>query len=128
MTDIDAYVAELTPAHLAADQRVTNHGYRNGSPTPRQSLLKAGTAVLVDAEGVPRVRCYCGNPLVPADNGDGITAATATTAQQGPTTVVAVTQPSAGWHRSHDGDRRRHGDAEHAAVPGAGSHSQPIGD
>ncbi|MBW8821942.1 MAG: hypothetical protein JF598_27975, partial [Streptomyces sp.] len=28
-------------------------------------VLQAGTAVLVDARGVPRVRCACGNPLTP---------------------------------------------------------------
>ena len=30
------------------------------------SVLQAGTAVLVDTFGVPRVRCSCGNPLAPA--------------------------------------------------------------
>ena len=59
------YWAELTPMILTRDTRVTNHGYRNGRPTPRQAVLQAGTAVLVDAYGVPRVRCECGNPLAP---------------------------------------------------------------
>lgn len=62
---IDEYLAELTPVVLTSDTRVTNHGYRNGAPTPRQSVLQAGTAVLVDAYGVPRVKCNCGNPLTP---------------------------------------------------------------
>ena len=44
--------------------RVTNHGFDNGNATPVQSVLEAGTAVLVDHFGVPRVKCYCGNPLV----------------------------------------------------------------
>jgi hypothetical protein len=59
------YFEELTPMVLTQDTRVTNHGFRNGQPTPRQSVLQAGTAVLVDAYGVPRVRCECGNPLIP---------------------------------------------------------------
>ena len=59
------YWEELTPMVLTRDTRVTNHGYRNGRPTPRQAVLQAGTAVLVDAYGVPRVRCECGNPLAP---------------------------------------------------------------
>ena len=60
-----AYFAELTPLLLTRDTRVTNHGFRNGLPTPRQSVLQAGQGVLVDAYGVPRVRCECGNPLNP---------------------------------------------------------------
>ena len=59
------YWDELTPMILTRDTRVTNHGYRNGRPTPRQAVLQAGTAVLVDAYGVPRARCECGNPLIP---------------------------------------------------------------
>jgi hypothetical protein len=60
-----AYFAELTPMVLTRDTRVTNHGFRNGYPTPRQSVLQAGQGVLVDRYGVPRVRCECGNPLNP---------------------------------------------------------------
>ena len=59
------YFAELTPMMLTRDTRVTNYGYRNGRPTPRQSVLQAGQMVLVDRYGVPRVRCECGNPLTP---------------------------------------------------------------
>ena len=59
------YFKELTPLLLTRDTRVTNHGYKNGHPTPRQSLLQAGQLVLVDAYGVPRKRCECGNPLTP---------------------------------------------------------------
>ncbi|MFF7749349.1 DUF6777 domain-containing protein [Streptomyces sp. NPDC007971] len=46
------------------DTRVTNHGC-DGGATSFQSVLQAGTAVLVDAHGVPRARCICGNPLTP---------------------------------------------------------------
>ncbi|MFJ3582320.1 DUF6777 domain-containing protein [Streptomyces sp. NPDC090127] len=53
----------LTPVVLRADTRVTNHGYRDGAPTAFQSVLQAGTAVLVDQYGTPRVRCACGNPV-----------------------------------------------------------------
>jgi hypothetical protein len=60
-----AYFAELTPLMLTRDIRATNHGFRNGLPTPRQSVLQAGQGVLVDMYGVPRVRCECGNPLNP---------------------------------------------------------------
>ncbi len=59
------YFAELTPLLLTRDTRVTNYGYRDGHPTPRQSVLQAGQMVLVDRYGVPRKRCECGNPLTP---------------------------------------------------------------
>jgi hypothetical protein len=62
-SQIRAYVEKLTPVFLQADTRVTNHGFNNGKPVPRQAVLQAGSAVLVDQFGVPRVRCYCGNPL-----------------------------------------------------------------
>jgi hypothetical protein len=60
---IPAFVDGLTPVRLLVDARVTNHGFANGRATPRQSVLQAGTAVLVDDRGEPRVRCACGNPL-----------------------------------------------------------------
>jgi Domain of unknown function (DUF6777) len=60
---IPDYVAGLTAVRLRYDTRVTNHGFQNGEANPFQSLLQAGTAVLVDNTGVPRVKCNCGNPL-----------------------------------------------------------------
>lgn len=62
---IPAYLAQLTPVLLRADTRVTNNGFAGGVPTPRQSILQAGSAVLIDTYGVPRARCACGNPLGP---------------------------------------------------------------
>ncbi|MFE2148543.1 DUF6777 domain-containing protein [Streptomyces lavendulae] len=60
---VPGYLRGLTPVQLRTDTRVTNHGYRDGRATPYQAVLQAGTAVLVDDRGVPRVRCACGNPL-----------------------------------------------------------------
>lgn len=62
---IPYYLDTLTPVVLARDTWVTNHSYSNGVATPFQSVLQAGTPVLVDSYGVPRVRCSCGNPLSP---------------------------------------------------------------
>ncbi|WP_326734359.1 DUF6777 domain-containing protein [Streptomyces sp. NBC_01022] len=62
---VPAYLRALTPVQLRLDTRVTNHGYENGAATSYQAVLQAGTAVLVDDRGVPRVRCACGNPLLP---------------------------------------------------------------
>ncbi len=60
---VPGYLRSLTPLQLRVDTRVTNHGFRDGSATAYQAVLQAGTAVLVDGRGVPRVRCACGNPL-----------------------------------------------------------------
>ncbi|MFL6089329.1 MAG: DUF6777 domain-containing protein [Aeromicrobium sp.] len=57
------YVRSLTPVTLTVDTRVTNHLWSNGRAVPFQSILAAGTAVLVDKYGRPVVRCKCGNPL-----------------------------------------------------------------
>lgn len=64
VSDIPTFVRSLTPVVLRRDTRVLNHGYRNGKATPRPAVLQAGTAVLVDDVGRPRVKCGCGNPLL----------------------------------------------------------------
>ncbi len=61
--DIPEFVRGLTDVVLQVDTRVINHGFRDGVANPINSVLQAGTAVLVDTFGVPRVRCFCGNPL-----------------------------------------------------------------
>lgn len=61
--NLASWLRGLTPVLLRADTRVTNHGFRDGVPNAFQSVLQAGTAVLVDQYGAPRVRCACGNPL-----------------------------------------------------------------
>ncbi|MFF9839771.1 DUF6777 domain-containing protein [Streptomyces sp. NPDC013740] len=63
--EVPGYLRSLTSVQLRVDTRVTNHGFKDGSPAPFQSVLQAGTAVMVDDHGVPRVRCACGNPLTP---------------------------------------------------------------
>ncbi|MGY1666904.1 DUF6777 domain-containing protein [Geodermatophilus sp. SYSU D00696] len=63
--EIGDYLAALTPVVLRFDTAVTNHGLAHGRAIPFQSVLQAGTAVLVDGAGVPQVRCICGNPLAP---------------------------------------------------------------
>jgi hypothetical protein len=68
---IPGYLKSLTPVVLRADAQVTNHGYSAGSATDFQAVLQAGTAVLVDSRGMPRVRCACGNPLAPPVVADG---------------------------------------------------------
>ncbi|MGW7285821.1 DUF6777 domain-containing protein [Streptomyces sp. NPDC054847] len=60
---VATFLRGLTPVVLRADVRVTGHGFRDGSAVARQSVLQAGTAVLVDEFGAPRVRCASGAPL-----------------------------------------------------------------
>jgi len=60
---ISGYVRTLTPVLLRTDTLVTNHGFVGGHATAYSAVLEAGTAVLVDQFGVPRVKCSCGNPL-----------------------------------------------------------------
>jgi hypothetical protein len=57
------YIAKLHPVTLKQDTRVTNHTFEAGRAIGFQSILQAGTAVLVDDYGRPVVRCRCGNPL-----------------------------------------------------------------
>jgi hypothetical protein len=61
--NIASYVATLTPVLLTSDTLVGNHGFQGGVATSELSVLQAGTAVMVDATGTPRVKCNCGNPL-----------------------------------------------------------------
>lgn len=63
--NLEAYLDQLTPVNLGSDTRVLSHGYQNGAATTSEAVLQRGSAVLVDARGVPRVNCYGGNPLLP---------------------------------------------------------------
>jgi len=64
-SDIRTYIGTLTPVILRTNTAVTNHGFASGSATTIPAVLQAGTAVLVNSQGVPVVKCYCGNPLTP---------------------------------------------------------------
>ncbi|MGW7043510.1 DUF6777 domain-containing protein [Streptomyces avermitilis] len=63
--EIPAYLDRLTPVLLRHDTLVQNHDYKRGRATPFNSLLEAGIAILVDEQGLPAVKCSCGNPLRP---------------------------------------------------------------
>ena len=64
VSEIPTYIRDLIPTTLANDTRVTNHTFKNGRAVPLQSVLQAGTAVLVDQYGRLVARCRCGNPLL----------------------------------------------------------------
>ncbi|HEY4938835.1 MAG TPA: discoidin domain-containing protein, partial [Actinomycetota bacterium] len=137
VAQIPDYVKELTPVVLREDTRVTNHGFLNGDPTTLQSVLQAGTAVLVDAYGVPRVRCACGNPLGPAipvpeapsytgTAWPGFTPAAVIVVVPPPTvinvfTLVNIADPT----QSFDRPARTNGPADTAPVPFATAAASP---
>ncbi|MDX2783210.1 PASTA domain-containing protein, partial [Streptomyces caniscabiei] len=60
---IPDYLGGLTPVLLRHDTLVKNHDYKKGRGVPFDALLEAGIAVLVDDQGLPAVKCSCGNPL-----------------------------------------------------------------
>lgn len=62
---IPGYLDRLTPVLLRHDTLVRNHDYKEGKAVPFDSLLQAGISVLVDEQGLPAVKCSCGNPLRP---------------------------------------------------------------
>ncbi|MEU1404914.1 DUF6777 domain-containing protein [Streptomyces sp. NPDC005728] len=68
---LPGYLRGLTPVVLRVDTSVTSHAYRERQAARFPSVLQAGTAVLVDNRGVPRVRCACGNPLTPPESVPG---------------------------------------------------------
>lgn len=67
-----ATVSTLHPVILRSDTAVTNHSYRDGSASEFQAILQAGTPVLIDASGTPRVQCSCGNPLGEPKSADAV--------------------------------------------------------
>jgi hypothetical protein len=60
------YLDGLLPGYLIDQALVVNHRYRDDHAVPFRAVLEAGTAVLVDDDGLPRVRCLSAAPLVPA--------------------------------------------------------------
>jgi hypothetical protein len=86
---IDSYLDSLNPAFLAQDVQLTMYGFRGGQAYGYQAVLQAGTAVLVDDQGIPRARCACGNPLVPEDQPEA--PPTTLTQQEETTTTVEET-------------------------------------
>jgi hypothetical protein len=91
--NVPAYINRLTPLILRADTAVTNHGFAGTRPTALPSVLQTGTAVLVDAYGVPRARCASGNPLTEAAPATATRYASAAWATFNPANIVTI-QPS----------------------------------
>lgn len=90
---VEEYVDSLTAVRLRLDTRVTNHAFRDGQAVPFQSVLQAGTAVLVDDTGVPRVKCNGGSPLNEPISLDGVTESQALDVDQ------VAANPDLAWER-----------------------------
>ncbi|WP_051778287.1 DUF6777 domain-containing protein [Kitasatospora phosalacinea] len=134
-SQINGYLSGLTPVVLRQDTRVTNHGYENGQATPYQAVLQSGTAVLVDNQGVPRVRCACGNPLTPPSGTGGTYTGTAwssfhpdgvVTVQPAPAPVNRIVLVDQATGRQFDRPAGGTGGTDGSASPGA-SGSGPSG-
>ena len=65
--ELPTYIRSLRVEVLAEPVSVINHGYNDTTKSAYEinSVLDAGTAVLVDENGDIRTRCYCGNPITP---------------------------------------------------------------
>ncbi|GEL18870.1 DUF6777 domain-containing protein [Pseudonocardia asaccharolytica] len=66
--DIAKVTARLAPVVLRADAGVVEHGFAGGAATAYPAVLQAGTVVLVDERGEPKVKCVSGNPLTAAQS------------------------------------------------------------
>ncbi len=108
VAEIPDYLNSLTPAILMENTLVINHGYSDGTATPFLAVLEAGTAVLVDADGIPRARCACGNPLTPVEDPPTTeeTTTTSTTTTEVITTLTdcpTTENPPYGFTQESDG-------------------------
>jgi hypothetical protein len=57
---IPHYLNTLTSVTLTVDTWVTAHDFSGGRERPFQSVLQAGTAVMIDQAGVLRMHCESG--------------------------------------------------------------------
>ncbi|GAB09901.1 hypothetical protein GOARA_048_01030 [Gordonia araii NBRC 100433] len=68
-TQVVADTLNMASLVLLHDTKVAAHSYVDGKVEAYQAVLEAGTPVLVDASGMPRVRCSGGVPLGAPESG-----------------------------------------------------------
>jgi len=103
--DREDYVGDLTPVQLRYDTRVDGHDLVDGEAERFPAVLQAGTAVLVDRFGIPRLRCLGGMPLVAPEPAPDLTAANGDDAWDGfdeSQVVVVELGPEADGFDLHD--------------------------
>ena len=63
-SELESYLRSLTPVFALQNLNVQMFGFKNGASYGYDAVIAAGTAILVDDQGMPRARCACGNPLL----------------------------------------------------------------
>jgi hypothetical protein len=58
------YLRSLTPVYALQNLNVQMFGFKNDQAYGYDAVIAAGTAILIDDQGMPRARCACGNPLL----------------------------------------------------------------
>ena len=62
--ELPNYLRSLTPVYALQNLNVKMFGFKNGQSYGYDAVIAAGTAILIDDQGMPRARCACGNPLL----------------------------------------------------------------
>ncbi|MGA0957853.1 MAG: DUF6777 domain-containing protein, partial [Ilumatobacteraceae bacterium] len=62
--NLETYLRSLTPVFALQNLNVQMFGFKNGKSYGYDAVIAAGTAILIDDQGMPRARCACGNPLL----------------------------------------------------------------
>ena len=81
------YMRALTPVFVTQDINVRMYGFKDGAAYGYDAVIGAGTALLIDDQGIPRARCACGNPLLPPTPEETPTSEPASTTVPGITTT-----------------------------------------
>ena len=63
-SELESYLRSLTPVFALQNLNVQMFGFKNGKSYGYDAVIAAGTAILIDDQGMPRARCACGNPLL----------------------------------------------------------------
>ena len=61
--EIGSFIRGLEPVYVTQDINVRMYGFKDGEAYGYEAIIGAGTAILIDDQGMPRARCACGNPL-----------------------------------------------------------------
>ena len=93
--ELESYLRSLTPVFALQNLNVQMFGFKNGQSYGYDAVIAAGTAILVDDEGMPRARCACGNPLLgPSEDAPEGTDIPPTTDEGNPETQDSVPEDS----------------------------------
>ena len=86
--EIGSFIRSLEPVYLLQNISVTMFGFKNGASYGYEATIAAGTAILIDDQGMPRARCACGNPLLSSSVPEPATPSTVTETNVTETTVT----------------------------------------